>query len=158
CRFAGVMLDTAAKGARRLLDHMDVTALGGFIAAGRTHGLMKGVAGSLEAPDIPRLLLLAPDVLGFRGALCTGQDRAAPITREAVGLVRRLIPADPRRASGAAPTPAFDYRILAARGYSIDPKRDTQATDRIFVRDLVLPVQIGAYVHERRHPQQVRFN
>ena len=33
-------------------------------------GLMTGLSGSLEAPDIPRLLPFAPDFLGFRGALC----------------------------------------------------------------------------------------
>ena len=33
-------------------------------------GLLTGLAGSLEAADVPRLLLLAPDYLGFRGALC----------------------------------------------------------------------------------------
>jgi (5-formylfuran-3-yl)methyl phosphate synthase len=159
CGFAGVMLDTATKGSRRLLDLMDITALGGFIAAARTHGLMKGLAGSLETPDVPRLLLLAPDFLGFRGALCVGQDRTAAINQEAVALVRRLIPVDQRGATGtAASAAAVDYRILAARGYSVDPKGDSQATDRIFVRDLVLPVRIGAYAHERWHPQQVRFN
>lgn len=159
CGFAGVMLDTAIKGSRRLLDLMDITALGGFIAAARTHGLMKGMAGSLETPDVPRLLLLAPDFLGFRGALCVGQDRTAPINQEAVALVRRLIPVDRRGATGTtASAAAVDYRILAARGYSVDPKGDSQATDRIFVRDLVLPVRIGAYAHERWHPQQVRFD
>jgi len=159
CGFTGAMLDTATKGPRRLLDLMDITALGGFIAAARTHGLMKGMAGSLETPDVPRLLLLAPNFLGFRGALCVGQDRTAPINQEAVALVRRLIPVDRRGATGtAASAAAVDYRILAARGYSVDPKGDSQATDRIFVRDLVLPVRIGAYAHERWRPQQVRFD
>ena len=36
---------------------------------------MVGLAGGLEAPDVPRLLPLEPDILGFRGALCAG-DRA----------------------------------------------------------------------------------
>ena len=47
--------------------------------------------------------------------------------------------------------------MLAARGYSIDPHKDA-ATDRIFVRDFDLPVSIGAYIHERAKPQNVRFN
>src|SRR5262249_44245734 len=66
--FAGVMLDTARKTGPRLLDHMDITTLALFIEAAHAHGLIAGLAGSLEMPDIPRLLLLAPDVLGFRRA------------------------------------------------------------------------------------------
>jgi len=73
--FAGVMLDTARKTGARLLDHMDITALAHFVDAAHAHGLMAGLAGSLETPDIPRLLPLAPDVLGFRRALCIDHDR-----------------------------------------------------------------------------------
>jgi dihydroneopterin aldolase len=154
--FAGVMLDTAGKTGARLLDHRDVTALARFVDTAHGCGLMAGLAGSLETPDIPRLLPLKPDVLGFRRALCAGHDRKAPIDAGASAAVRALIPADapaqPREADLAW---KVDYRILAARGYSVDP--DT-ATDRIFVRDFDLPVSIGAYLHEHTTPQQVRFN
>ena len=52
-----------------------------------------------------------------------------------------------------------DYRLLAARGYSVDPTGgDAAATDRIFVRDFVVPARIGAYARERERPQNVRFN
>src|SRR5262249_20903898 len=57
--FTGAMLDTARKAGGRLIDHMSVAALGGFVDGCRQHGLMSGLAGSLEAPDVPRLLLLA---------------------------------------------------------------------------------------------------
>ena len=50
-----------------------------------------------------------------------------------------------------------DYRLLAARGYSVDPHKD-EATDRIFVHDFVLPVRIGTYAREHDKPQNVRFN
>jgi (5-formylfuran-3-yl)methyl phosphate synthase len=86
------------------------------------------------------------------------RERAAAIDAHAVGIVRGLIPLDPRsplrRDSGA---PKVDYRLLAARGYSVEPGQDTP-TDRIFVRDFVLPVRIGAYAHEREKPQRVCFN
>ncbi|MDB5599143.1 MAG: hypothetical protein JWN71_1187 [Xanthobacteraceae bacterium] len=158
CGFAGAMLDTARKGEGRLLDRMDIAALGDFVALCRRNHMMSGLAGSLEAPDIPRLLMLAPDFLGFRGALCAGRDRAAGIDPEAVAMVRELIPPDvrsePRPGEAGA---AVDYRLLAARGYFIDPD-DTHATDCIFVRDFLLPVRIGAYAHERAKPQNVRFN
>lgn len=158
CGFAGAMLDTARKSEGRLLDRMDIPALGDFVALCRRHHLMSGLAGSLETPDIPRLLVLAPDFLGFRGALCVGRDRAARIDAEAVAMVRELIPPDARsEARPGEAGAAVDYRLLAARGYFIDPD-DVHATDCIFVRDLLLPVRIGAYAHERAKPQSVRFN
>jgi (5-formylfuran-3-yl)methyl phosphate synthase len=154
--FAGVMLDTARKTGARLLDHMDVAALARFVDAAHARGLMAGLAGSLEAPDIPRLLPLKPDVLGFRRALCAGHDRQARIDAGAVAAVRALIPAGAQQAQRNSEVAwKVDYRILAARGYSVDPEK---ATDRIFVRDFDLPVSIGAYLHEHAKPQMVRFN
>ena len=154
--FAGAMVDTARKDGGRLLDHMNVAALGGFIDACRRHQLIGGLAGSLEAPDVPRLLLLAPDVLGFRGALCGDGDRTGRLDPAAVEAIRALIPDDPRavrrHGDGAA---KVDYRLLAARGYAA---KDDGATDRILVRDFVLPIRIGAYRHEREKAQNVRFN
>jgi (5-formylfuran-3-yl)methyl phosphate synthase len=156
--FAGAMLDTAGKGAGRLLDHMDVPALRLFIAACREHGLMAGLAGSLEPPDVPRLLLLEPDYLGFRGALCVGRDRTARIDPQAIAVIRELIPFDARSAAQDDPAVArVDYRLLAARGYSVEPD-EAQATDHIFVRDFVLPASVGAYAREREKPQNVRFH
>ena len=157
--FAGVMLDTARKTGGRLLDHLNITELALFVDAAHAHGLMAGLAGSLETPDVPRLLALAPDVLGFRRALCIDHDRNARIDPGAVAAVRGLIPADLlERHHGGEAGPKVDYRVLAARGYSIDANKVDAATDRIFVRDFDLPVSIGAYLHERVKPQKVRFN
>jgi len=156
--FAGAMLDTAGKGAGRLLQHADITALNDFVAACRAHGLLAGLAGSLETPDIPRLLLLEPDYLGFRRALCVGQDRTGRIDADAVAIVRGLIPLDTRSAARDDTQPRkVDYRLLAMRGYSLDAGKEPP-TDRIFVRDFLLPVRIGAYAHEHEKPQRVRFD
>ena len=74
-------------------------------------------------------------------------------------MVRGLIPLDPRTNAAHAELPAkVDYRLLAARGYAGEPRKDEAATDRILVRDFVLPVRIGAYQHERDKVQNVRFN
>src|SRR5262249_22315310 len=139
------------------LNHMNVAAAGRFVQAARANGLMAGLAGSLEPPDVPRLMLLAPDVLGFRRALCSNRARSSFISSEAVDIVRALIPADPRsNGMGKAAPAKIDYRLLAARGYA--PGRDDAEIDRVFVRDFVLPVRIGAYAHERNKTQDVRFN
>jgi dihydroneopterin aldolase len=159
CGFAGAMLDTSDKRAGGLLDCMDVARLREFVGTCRDHGLMTGLAGSLEAPDVPRLLLLAPDYLGFRGALCAGRDRSASLDTASIGIIRELIPLDPHSAAYQDSAVAkVDYRLLAARGYSVDPNGDAAATDRIFVRDFVVPARIGAYARERERPQNVRFN
>ena len=132
----------------------------GPVIGGSSAGTLGPVfgGGSLEAPDIPRLLLLEPDTLGFRRALCRN-DRAGAIDPDAVALIRGLIPLDPRSAAHRDPHAAkVDYRLLAARGYAVEPNRDEGSTDRVLVRDFVLPVRIGAYAHEREKPQKVRFN
>jgi dihydroneopterin aldolase len=150
--FAGAMLDTAEKGGRGLLDATPLPRLREFLAACRAHGLQAGLAGALEPPDVPRLLLLGPDVLGFRGALCRAGDRRAALDLDAVQAIRGLIPPE------AAPGSAVDYRLLAARGYGHDSGFDPTKTDRIFVHDLVLPARIGAYAREVATPQPVRFS
>ena len=152
--FHGAMVDTAHKAKGRLLDHLPPERIPAFVDRARLHGLAVGLSGSLEAPDIPRLLPFAPDFLGFRGALCDRSDRTAPLSAEAVSQIRDLIPEELQ--PGAAST--VDYRLLAARGYSPGAVDPALGTDRIFVRDFVLPVEIGAYSFEHGHTQKVRFD
>lgn len=150
--FHAAMLDTADKSQGRLLDHMDLPRLRQFVAECCHHGLVSGLAGALEAPDVPRLLVLQPGVLGFRSALC-GNGRTSSIEPGAVQEIRRLIPPE-----DAGNDLAVDYRLLAARGYVQDASADLTRTDRVFVHDFVLPVRIGAYASEQAVPQPVRFN
>jgi dihydroneopterin aldolase len=89
---AGVMLDTAGKRAGGLRDFMGDRDLAVFVEAARNGELLSGLAGSLTPADIPHLLPLEPDVLGFRGALCTGAARTAALDPAAVRRVRALIP------------------------------------------------------------------
>lgn len=150
--FAGAMLDTATKGAGRLLDHMGVATLDRFVDQCRDVGLTSGLAGSLEAPDVPRLLPLRPTYLGFRGALCKGRAREREIDAGAVRLIRELIPRSPD-AEVRPHEHKVDARLVSSR--SIGPAVET---DRVFVRDLILPCAIGAYDFERGRNQDVRFN
>jgi uncharacterized protein (UPF0264 family) len=88
----GIMLDTARKGCGNLWSCVDTNELQVFIAAARSAGLMCGLAGSLRAHDIDRLLPLGADILGFRGALCAGGERVAGISADAAGRIRSMIP------------------------------------------------------------------
>ena len=153
--FAGVMLDTATKGKGRLLDYMDIPSLKGFVEACRHAQLAAGLAGSLEPPDVARLLPLEPAFLGFRAALCASGDRRSRLDGEHVKLVRDLIPRE-RAPRGAGDEQKVDLRLLAARGYALDTTSRAE-TDRVFVHDLTLPVFIGAYDFERGKTQRVRF-
>ena len=154
--FAGAMLDTAKKGAGRLLDHLDIAALDRFVDRCRKRGLLSGLAGSLEAPDVPRLLPLKPDYLGFRGSLCKGRIREAAIDAASVKMIRELIP---RESGGQSwrDEGTIDWRLFLARGM-VTPDDRSVETDRILVHDLVLPCAIGAYDFERTGTQDVRFN
>jgi dihydroneopterin aldolase len=149
--FAGALLHTPLKDSRGLLDIMDIPALADFIETARGKGLLGGFAGALEPPDIPRLLLLAPDILGC-GGLCTAESGHPSIDE-----IRGLISGDLQQLPHDKQAPAkVDYRLLAARAYPADVRKD-EGTDRVFVHDFVLPVRIGTYAREREKPQQVRF-
>lgn len=151
--FKGAMLDTRDKTRGRLITHLDVVRLGQFCAEAKALNLMSGLAGSLEAPDVPRLLLVHPDVLGFRGALCRAHDRRGALDPAAVALIRDLIP---REKPDVDASPRIDWRLLA-RG--IIGGRDQEGElDRVFVRDFVVAAAIGAYDYERAIRQRVVFD
>ena len=69
-RFKGVMVDTAIKDGKSLLDHWQLTQLKNFVNTAQQHHLLCGLAGALHQDDIPKLKLLGADYLGFRSALC----------------------------------------------------------------------------------------
>lgn len=86
--FRGVMLDTAGKGGGGLLSHIDLESIAHFVVESRSLGMLNGLAGSLSLQDIPRLLPLMPDYLGFRGALCDQSERTAGIMPHRLSEVR----------------------------------------------------------------------
>jgi dihydroneopterin aldolase len=98
----GIMLDTADKGSGSLRAHLDALELKSFVTQARAHGLTVGLAGSLAAADVPELLPLAPDLLGFRGALCCG-SRGASLDPAACAAIRALIPERPAAAESKLP-------------------------------------------------------
>lgn len=89
--FDGVMVDTALKQGRSLCDAASFAWLSDFVARARTRGLMCGLAGSLRIQHIDALAALAPDYLGFRGALCVGRERGGELDSESVRRVRQRL-------------------------------------------------------------------
>lgn len=88
--FAGVMLDTSAK-TQSLRQVMGYEKLSAFVRRARQFRLFTGLAGSLRLADIPPLLELEPDYLGFRGALCAGNDRCETLDPKAIRAVRHIM-------------------------------------------------------------------
>lgn len=88
--FAGAMLDTADKAGGGLRARLPADALRRFVGAARGAGLLTGLAGSLGVADVAPLATLAPDYLGFRGALCRGA-RAGALDPAAFAAVRRAL-------------------------------------------------------------------
>ena len=122
--FYGVMLDTADKSAGPLTRYLSNSALARFIAMAHGHGLLAGLAGSLAAADVPRLLPLRPDYLGFRSALTSG-GRSGPVDAGAVARLRAMLDgvasaskatAAAGAASEAAPAaPSFAAAIMSSK-------------------------------------------
>lgn len=84
----GVMLDTADKSTGGLLDKTDLQSLQAFVDQAQRQQLLCGLAGALKVADIPGLLPLGADYLGFRTALCQQGQRSAEVDSQAVETVR----------------------------------------------------------------------
>lgn len=88
--FIGVMLDTAGKDSGSLPQIVDRGRLEAFLSIARAYRLAAGLAGSLRETDIPSLVSLSPDLLGFRGALCA-KGRTGALDEARVRAVRRAL-------------------------------------------------------------------
>ena len=88
----GVMLDTCDKASGNLREKLDDETLAKFVNNVERAGLLSGLAGSLSREDIPPLLRINPDYLGFRGALCKQHKREMQIDCTKVSAIRKLIP------------------------------------------------------------------
>ena len=84
----GAMLDTCEKANGNLRKKLDDRILAEFVTNTKQAGLVSGLAGSLTGADIPPLLRLNPDYLGFRGALCKENKRNMQIDGIKVSAIR----------------------------------------------------------------------
>jgi uncharacterized protein (UPF0264 family) len=80
--FYGVMLDTAIKNGKSLIDHIPAGQLASFVATAKSHGLFAGLAGSLKLQHVDILKNIGADYLGFRGALCAQDDRRCSLSED----------------------------------------------------------------------------
>ncbi len=133
-RAAGILLGSPG----RLVDATTVPILAMTRTMCRSRGLLCGFAGDLEAPDLPRLLVLDPDWLVVGRALRWGRAPDGALDPAALAQIRALVPAQADRSPAGS---QIERRL-----------------DRIFLRDLVLPIAIGAYDSERGRLQRVRFS
>ena len=88
--FAGVMADTAHKGAGSLFAMIAEAEIAQFVATAREAGCLVGLAGALRHDDLPRLRALSPDFAGFRSAVCRGDRTGALDADRLAALVRAL--------------------------------------------------------------------
>ncbi|MDX7953192.1 dihydroneopterin aldolase, partial [Lichenihabitans sp. Uapishka_5] len=124
-------------GPGRLLAGTAIASLEAQRRQARALGLGLAYSGTMEAPDVPRLLAFAPDALVFGDLLRQDGGAAGTIIPERVRTARALV-ADATVVPGS------------------DPGAAATVPDRIFLRDWVVSIPLGAYRHERA-PQRVRF-
>lgn len=87
----GVLLDTAIKNGRSLLDHVDEETLKGFVATSHTAGLFVALAGSLCVGDLAGVTRVNPDYAGFRSAIASnGRGASGVDVAKALEIRRRL--------------------------------------------------------------------
>jgi uncharacterized protein (UPF0264 family) len=72
---AGVLLDTHGKDGRGLLEWLPSGALRDWVALAHQAGLLAALAGSLRPRDLALVSRAKPDVVGVRGAACSGGRR-----------------------------------------------------------------------------------
>lgn len=85
--FSGIMLDTMDKTKGSLSQLMSQSNIKRFVTAAKQDHLLCGLAGSLKEDDIPQLLTLKADYLGFRGALCEKHIRTSSISKQSIHSV-----------------------------------------------------------------------
>ena len=113
-RFAGVMLDTADKSLGALPEILSPQKLAEFVSLAKQHGLVTGLAGSLQRHHVRQLLALRPDILGFRGALCR-DGRVSALDAAHVAAVRNDISAQHIGRFGFRNAPQVRTRVMDPR-------------------------------------------
>ncbi len=86
------MVDTAVKDGKNLLAFLTEKAIREFVEESHYFNLQAALAGSLKKGDLPKLLDSGADIIGVRGAACTGGDRQkGHVTRNKVKELVEII-------------------------------------------------------------------
>ena len=80
----GVMVDTAIKDGKNIMDAMSVDEIAEFIGLAKEADLFAALAGSIGMQHLDVLAQLDPDIIGVRGAVCDRGQRKKGIVRERV--------------------------------------------------------------------------
>jgi uncharacterized protein (UPF0264 family) len=86
----GLLVDTLTKNGRTLLDWWPEARLYAWINDARTAGLLVAIAGSLGLSELTRAAALSPDVIGVRGAACSG-GRSGTVEASRVAPLRAAL-------------------------------------------------------------------
>jgi len=92
--FYGVMVDTAVKDGKHLLEHWQSLQLTAFVESARQQNLACGLAGALRLEDIFTLQQFGADYLGFRSALCEQRLRTSGLKASLARHVQSAIKQD----------------------------------------------------------------
>jgi len=98
-----VLIDTASKNGRGLLDHATLDSLKDCIQQAQGYGIGVAIAGSMRLDQLPVAAVVGAMWVGVRGAVCSESDRTSPFCLEklerAVAIVRACPPKETRRES-----------------------------------------------------------
>ena len=86
-----LLIDTAVKDGRTLLDHWDREQLGNAVLKIGRRSMLSVIGGGLRAESFAAVALCSPDYVAVRGAACVG-GRAAKINAERIAALRSLLP------------------------------------------------------------------
>jgi len=92
CNLAGAdiaMLDTYSKNGQKLFNFIDSEKLSKFVNKTHENDLLAALAGSLELQDIKKINELGADIIGFRGAACSGSDRKNGVVE--INRVKKIV-------------------------------------------------------------------
>ena len=86
-----LLIDTHTKDGKSLLDQMSLISLQAIRRKTQERGLKLALAGSVGTSDLPQLLLIQPDIIAVRGAVCAHRDRTAAVCKNLVQKFRTAI-------------------------------------------------------------------
>lgn len=75
----GIMIDTLNKSGKNLFSFLKVDQLKRFVESAKNAGVLSALAGSLRISHLETLKQINPDIIGFRGAVCSGKERITEI-------------------------------------------------------------------------------